>query len=249
VKILFVGNSQLGCLKLAFDETPDVLHGHEIHFQVFPGGEGPSFDLEGGKLVPIQEAVNPNFPPRVSPEEAAELPVDAYDVIVVSALGYVDGGFYYKNPATLQGQLHGYGPKTNDLSNRPLSAACYRSLISGCLRGQDGFKFLSRLRASFRSRIIVQPFPLMSEIVRDHPGWSLNRMYEDPIGAHRFITQARDEVLAAACDSVSAVLLPHPDASWKDQLFTPRELMGKGDGLHPLPPYGEMVLRQVVQAL
>jgi hypothetical protein len=249
VKVLFVGNSQLGCLKLALDETPDLLQGHEVHFQVFPGGEGPSFEMESGKLVPIKEAINPNFPPRVSPEEARDLPLDAYDAIVVSALGYVDGGFYYKNPATLQGQLHGYGPKKNELSNRPLSAACYRSLISGCLLSQHGFKFLSRLRENFGSRIIVQPFPLMSEIVKDHPDWPLNKMYEDPLGAHRFITQTRDEVLAAACDSASALLLAHPDENWKDRLFTPRELMGKGDGLHPLPAYGQKVLRQVAQVL
>lgn len=249
MRILFLGNSQLGCLKGAFDEDDTVLNKHEVYWYVTVGGDGPYLYIEGNKLKIIEDAINPEYPPRASPECSASIPVDYYDVVVISALGYVDGGYCCRSPAQREGLLFSCKPKANDISDRYLSEECYRSIIMNCLRMQPGFVFLSNIRKFFSGQVIVQPFPMISSSIKEHPGWPLNMMYDDPVGAHKFFSEIRNDFVAQACEEARAKLLPYPSIACEDGLFTKAEMMAAPDVLHPIPSYGRLVLQQILDVV
>ncbi len=210
MRILFAGNSHASCVKRAFDSRPEILAGHDVFFFVTTGGAGPSFKLQGDEIRVIGDPVT-----RTSSEEVKSLPLSSYDVVVLSALGYVDGGFCYNNVITKQGLLFAYKPKGNEITSRYISRKCYEKVVFSSLRKQNGVRFLSSLRAVFDGKIMVQPMPIMSEMVRDDPRWALNQMYGDPIGAHEFFCRTRDEFLKTVCGEVSAELLPYPVPEWR----------------------------------
>lgn len=246
MKILFVGNSQLACLKLAYDAEPGILADHSVHFYVFPGGLGPYFDIEEQRLRVLEKMVNPDFPPYDWPEGTREIPLSEFDVIVVSALGNLYGSFAYPGAIPRQGLLYEFGPKPNDVVQGFLSKACYLRVIDSVFRAHPGFIFVRKLRNGYRGRIIVQPFPLVSSMLFTHPQWIVNQLYDDVQAAHLFFCRTRDQVLAAASAEISADLLPYPDPAWEEGCFTPAELM-RADGAHAYPSYGRLVLEQVAR--
>jgi hypothetical protein len=250
MKILLVGNSQLACIKLAADKEPRIFGDHEVHFYVMPGAAGPAFDIEGGRLKVIDSAVAPQYPPVAHPRITKDMPVDSYDLIFVSALGHLDGGFRNRKPNYFvrQGVVAAFGPKPGD--SALISKKCYEALLPSYFEVyQYGFTFLRTLRKNFTSRIVLQPFPLMSEMVRDHPQWAMNELYDDPLAAHRFFLQLREDYLIKFCGELGVELLPYPDDSWRKALFTPKELMSDIDGLHPTPAYGRKVIQQLLGTL
>jgi hypothetical protein len=250
MNILIVGNSQLACLKKAHDANNEILGKlGNIRFYVTPGGTGPYLIVKNDFLELTKGGVNPKFPPRAYPENTPHIPLSHYDLVIVSALGYIDGGFYYPSPATRQGLLFKFGPKTNDITKRLLSAPCYKSVIEGTLLNQPGFKFLAELRKSFPGRILVQPFPLPSTQIREHPDWPLNKMYENPMGAHKFFCDARDRFMKSYCDNFNAELLPYPYIVSIGDYFTPSEFITQSDGLHPYDRYGKLVIEQIVNVV
>ncbi len=247
MKILVAGNSQAGALHgalkegLLADETvirPD--------FYVVPGGDGPRFELRERKLVVT--SFNEKYQPYMIPAGVRFRRVDEYDVIVVSALGYVDGGFLYHNLIPRQGYVAEYLPR-EDRPDRPLiSRACFADIVRSALMQQPGFVFLKMLCAEFSDRVLVQPFPYSSACLADREDWESRRYYHDFLGFNRFLFGLRDDALRDICADAGAGLLGPPDPSWSLDAFTPRDLM-KEDGLHPLPPYGAMVLRQITEHL
>lgn len=250
MNILIVGNSQLACLKKAHDANSGLLGNlGNIHFYVTPGGTGPYLTVKNDMFELTKGGVNPKFPPRAYPEDTPHIPLIYYDIVIVSALGYIDGGFYYPSPATRQGLLFEFGPKANGISNRLLSAACYRSVIEGTLLSQPGIKFLAELRNGFPGRILVQPFPLPSTQIRDHLDWPLNKMYENPLGAHKFFCDTRDMFMKSYCDNFNAELLPYPQIVSSGDYFTPSEFMAQSDGLHPYDRYGKLVIEQIINLI
>ncbi|MFN3628236.1 MAG: hypothetical protein ACK4S3_10220, partial [Parvibaculum sp.] len=92
MRLLVVGNSQAGVLKQAHDIDPKVL-GVSPFFYVVPGGTGPYLRVENDRLV-VTMSIDA-FPPRIDPPEA-NAPLSSFDAIVVSALGYADGGFQFR---------------------------------------------------------------------------------------------------------------------------------------------------------
>lgn len=243
MKILVAGNSQAGALHLALTggliTTTD---GVEIDFYVVPGGTGPTFAIDDGKLKVT--AFNEKFPPRMDPPDTAAKPITGYDAILVSALGYVDGGFAYQNPIVSQGLVAEFGPK----QDAPLvSQSCLEDVVSHGLFIQAGFVFLRNLCRDYSGRIIVQPFPNLSELLLSREDWTIRKSYEDHAGFSRFLSAARDRALRKWCDAWGAELLDHPDPAFVAAGFTPRHLMRDSDGLHPQPEYGAMVLRQLLK--
>ncbi|MEE9328342.1 MAG: hypothetical protein V3U71_13735 [Cocleimonas sp.] len=249
MKILFAGNSQTTCLKIAFDSNPETLDKHEVYFHVTPGATGPYFKIKDDQLSVIQGAINPNFPARLHPEGISTPPLSSFDVIIISALGYVDGGFLYQNTVMKQGVLHQFSPKKNDHTQRLLSKPCLKEIVFTLLSQQHGFQFLDELKNHFNKKIIVQPFPIISEIVKDHPDWLLNRLYNDPIGAHKFFQKTRDDYLDFACNKSNIKLLPYPVPEWKSSMFSPKDKMSLADGQHPTNEYGPMILEQIKNEL
>ena len=249
MKILFIGNSQLSCIKLAFDKDPGLFASHSVSFYVFPGGVGPHFEIENLKLRVLKWAINSDFPPYAWPPGAEHVPVDDYDLIVVSALGNIYGSFAYPSFIPRQGLLHSFDPKITLIVNRHLSASCFRRLIHSALDNQGGFKFLEQLKSIYSGQIIVQPFPLVSSMLASHPEWVLNQLYEKSLAAHQFFYRCRDEYLSHVCRHQNTHLLGYPITSWTKDYLTPEALMSQVDGLHPNPAYGRLVLEQVANVI
>lgn len=248
MRVLVAGNSQAGCLRLALAgglAAPDPAL--DLEFLVVPGGTGPYLAVEDGRLAVTLK--NERFPAYRFPPDAPDRPLADYDAVLVSALGYVDGGFAYENPVTAQGQLAEYGPKRMEPRRPLLSKSCYTEIVEHGLRSQRGFTFLRGLRAAFAGPVLVQPFPYPSDALAEREDWSLRQSHEDFLGAHRFLCRARDDRLAALCRALDVELLPCPDPAWQESCFTPRALMRDADCIHAEGAYGALVLRQVSQAL
>jgi hypothetical protein len=247
MNILVAGNSQVACLKSACRLFPEVTRGIAgFSFYCFPGGWGPSFVVEKGRLAIIEGSVNKDHPPFADPPETPDRPIDEFDVIVVSALGSIGGGFGYTYDLMWRGALYEFGPKHNPLTERPVSKSCYREMIRFELSRQHGFQFLRHLRKKYRGRIVVQPFPRISEVARERPDWCLNTIYEDAIGAHGFFSEIRDRFLEELCAELSIDLLPYPEDGWRNDHFTPAEFFEHTDGIHPGSQYGKLILEQIL---
>lgn len=248
MKVLVAGNSQAGALRLALREG--LLDGEQVirpDFYVVPGGTGPTFTLKDRKLVVT--GFNEKFPPYMDPPSVEDRVLDDYDAILVSALGYVDGGFLYENPIPRQGYVAEFLPREGRPERPLISRACLADIMRPALMRQAGFVFLQLLRREFKGRIMVQPFPYSSAYLAEREDWEIRRCYEDFIGFNRYLFELRDKALSEICTDLGVELLDPPDPSWSSEAFTPRALMRDSDGLHPLPTYGAMVLRQVTKQL
>lgn len=245
MKLLIAGNSQASCLKSALDAQPGLLEGIQPHFYVCPGGAGPFFDIQDDRLHVFPWGINEKAPPRQHPEGTAQMPLSSFDAIVVSSLGYVDGGFTYVNPITRQGLMHAFGPKPNEYTDRLISKEACRSIVSHMIGQHHGVNFLRKLRQSYGGPVIVVPYPMLSENIVSHEGWALARMYEDPAGANAFFSDARDECLAQLCTTLGARLLQRPAEALTEGRFTRSALMSNTDMLHPLHTYGRLVLQRL----
>lgn len=246
-QVLVIGNSQAGALKRAHDAAPERwrARGLALHFFVAPGGIGPDFHLTDGRLVPGE--VSPTHPPYDWPPGTRATPLAAFDAILVSALGYVDGGFAYRNPIPRCGILPEFGPLGQSAARMPVSDRCFTEMMAALFERQPGIRTLRRLCAGSAVPVHVQPFPALSEAVAGHPDWGLAAMYRDPVAAHRFMLAAREGVLAAIAAETGARLLPDP-APRTPEGFTPRALM-REDGVHQADAYGARVLDRLAAAL
>lgn len=241
MRLLVLGNSQAGALFSAYADRQ--LANIKIDFLVIPGGTGPTLTIRDGRPVPTRFV--PEYPPYYSDSYVKSTVVSDYDAILISALGYVEGGFAFRNPISLQGLVAEFGPRKNDLAERLVSIAVLREIVWNGLKLQHGFTFLNELRACYSRRIIVQPFPLPSDAVRDRTDWNLAVCYEDPVAAHTQICSFRDDAVKALCLTAGAELLDLPDPSWRRSGFTPRALMRERDGIHMEKSYGHLVLDQI----
>lgn len=249
MKILIVGNSQVAPLKAAHNRFPAVLGRlGEVRFYSIPGGSGPAFLIENGRLRVPEKAINPKYPPFADPADTIDLPLDYYDGLVVSALGHIGGSFLWPSEMFQRGVLYDFAPHKMDADSKPLSRACYREIIRAEMAEQTGIRFLAKLRGAYAGRILVQPFPRVSSAARDRDDWSLREIYQDPVGAHRFFSETRDEFLAELCADLGAELLPYPAKTLREDHLTPMEYVEHIDGLHPNKEYGRMVLENIVQA-
>lgn len=247
MEILVAGNSQAVGLKWAYEANPHLLGSRvRLSFYVTPGGHGPYFDIRSGQL---QVATDCPFPAFAVPQETPGRPIDSYDAVVVSALGYVDGGYHYSTNLYQHGLLFGFDPKPNDLVERLISRACFTRSLLAALDSLPGSRFLHDLRRSYRGPVLVQPFPLLSEAVKEHDGWPLRRMYKDYLGMHRFLCQQTGRYLEALCHETETTLLPYPNQNWVEAQFTPREYMDPNDGFHGYSAYGALVFEQVARHL
>jgi len=244
VKILLAGNSQAGALKMAYDANPDILgKSAKLYFFVIPGGHGPYLTVKDDRLV--VEMVIKDCPPYAAPAETPDMAVSSFDAVLISALGYVDGGFRFDNPITKLAALAEFQPIGEAESADLVSDRCYREMILQSLRGHHGFRFAKTLRENYSGRIIVQPFPYSSSEMLSHEDWGLRKRYADYVGAHRFFATEKDIALRKLSSELSFELLDYPSNEWGKDFLTPQNLMRSSDCLHPTPEYGEKVLRQI----
>ena len=253
MNILIAGNSQAGCLKRALDSSSEdrYLRLQNADWLVVPGGYGPNLKLNCDQIEVT--SFDPRFPPRYHPSiQMMENSVNHYDVIVVSALGYTDGGFFYDNPITSDVSVHHASLRLRKkiINSVPISRACFYEIASNKFcPGMPGFNFLRQLRSVFRGKVIVQPFPLLSEQIRDRTDWSLAKIYDNPDAANKLMLNIKDEFLANICSELQCTLLPYPSLEWRSIGFTPAEYIKPSDCLHPTDSYGALVLAQIENIL
>ena len=248
-KLLVVGNSQAGPLKRAMDLWPQRFdHFASVSFFVTPGGCGPYVAVENGKMRAT--FVMKDLPPYWHPEEAATTPVSSYDAVLVSGLGYFDGGHAYINRASSLGLIHEFEPIPPPTREQPLvSKGCYFRMMQAVLSEHHGFQFARGLRSCFGGSIFVQPFPLHSDRFLEIEAWKLRDLYRKPLEMYRFLVNARDKILSDFCAQIGASLLSFPDPAWVQSGFTPRTFMPSKDDLHPGADYGALVLDQLQRAV
>jgi hypothetical protein len=248
MKILFIGNSQLSCVKLAYDKYGFNSAVHIIHFYIMPGGWGPSFIVENGFLKVNPIAALKEFPPSYSPDTVPLTKIDSYDLIFICALGHYDGGFKYINDSSFiaQGVVPELGLNSLDSRYSMVSKSCIFEMMN-CffMEYQFGFKFIQHLRSFYSGEILLQPFPLLSEIMLPNKDWLINKIYSNPIDAHLFFLSIKDRLIADFCKKFNISLLDYPVAEWRAAGFTPASYMSEIDGIHPTAEYGKMVLDQV----
>lgn len=247
MRLLVVGNSQAGALKRAHDAAPGRYRdaGLDLAFFVVPGGIGPDVAVVDGCLA--VGAVSPTHPPYEWPPGTRQTPLRAFDAVLVSALGYIDGGHAYRNPIPRCGILPEFGPEGQAAKRMPVSDSCFAEMMAALLEQQPGIRSLRRLCAGFAGPVLVQRFPALSEAVAEHPDWGLRQMYRDPLAAHRFLLKTCEAALAALAAETGARLVPDPIARTADG-FTPRALM-REDGVHQAETYGAAILDELAAFL
>lgn len=244
IRLLVAGNSQAGSLYEAIASRQFLPgDGLSVSWFIVPGGMGPALDVVDNRLVVLGH--DERYPPRILPPETAQARLDSFDVVFVSALGFVDGGFAFASPIVWQGGVAEYGVRNNPKITRLVSQAVMREVVADSLSRHDGFVFLHKLRANYRGRIIVQPFPQLSDAVAERNDWEIGRSYEDALGFSAFLGKCRDGYLEATCRELGVDLLDYPDPAFRTAGFTPRRLMRESDGCHCTGEYGAMVWRQV----
>lgn len=247
MKVLIAGNSQVGPLKVAHSAgSYDPSSGIVFEFYAVPGALGPSFDICDDRLKPIK--FNAEYPPYATPA-AKETPLSTYDAVVVSALGYVDGGFAYWNDISLQSVVAEFKPHRVTATSPLVAQSCFKEILAFGLERHEGVQFLRKLSKSYSGRILVQPFPYASDALIDHAGWHVRSRYVDVLGFNRFLNDARDEIIQSICDETGAKMLPRPMLSAREAAFTPAHLMSERDCLHPTEEYGAHVLEIIRKAL
>jgi hypothetical protein len=178
--------------------------------------------------------------------------VNEYDLIVVSALGYIDGGFYYSNPISTLTNIAPAGLEVCNKSANPalVSKNCFYQIAAAMFcPGMIGFRFVRQLRDVYGGDILVQPFPMLSEDILNREDWHLTKIYKNTFAANKFMLKIKDEFLLNFCAELHCSLLPYPDSKWRDIGFTPREYMSDHDCLHPTNSYGALVLAQIEDQL
>lgn len=249
MKILFIGNSQLSCVKLAYDKYGFNCVDNEIHFYIIPGGWGPSFIIENGLLKVNPVAALKEFPPFYYPDVVPSTHLDSYDLILISALGYYDGGFKHVNDSSFlaQGAVLELGLNDFDVGHPVVSKSCAFEMMNGFfMEYQLGFKFIKHLKSSYSGQILLQPFPLLSDIVLKDKGWLINKFYSSPTDANLFFLSIKDRLLDDFCKTFNITLLDYPKSEWRVSGFTPSTYMSDVDGIHPTVEYGNLILDQVL---
>lgn len=248
MQVLIVGNSQASMLKQAHSSGLVATGSRlSLNFFVIPGGHGPYLTVRDDRMVVFGS--NPDYPPYADPEDTPDRPLSGFDAVVVSALGYVDGGFAFNNPITTLATMPEFAPSPEATARELVSAACYRALVHSRLASHYGVRFLRELCDAFRGPVLVQPFPYASAALAEREDWRLRKDYDDYLGAHQIFATAKDAALASICDEAGARLLDYPDPEWRERAMTPAHLMRPGDCIHPTQEHGAMVLRQIVEAL
>lgn len=244
MKILVVGNSQVAPLQHAHWGNPTCLSSFgEVSFLAINGGNGPLFCIKADCIA--VDSANPSLQPFVSEPEVLERPISFYDVIIVCALGFIDGGVHYINQSlTRRAKIFEFGCRENDLADQLVSKDCYEQLLVDSLTSQPGFRFAQQLRACFGGKIILQPFPLLSVAIKADPQWPLNQIYASPLQAHNFFQSTRDQFLYNFC-ARSIELLPYVCDEWRRDYFTPENLMREGEGVHMNVAHAGLVLEQL----
>lgn len=164
LKVLVAGNSQASVLRAAARMIENPATQPWPHFYVVPGGLGPHLAVAQDGVLEVT-AISPKAPPYFHPVDVEHARLLDYDAIVVSALGFVDGGFAFHNSIIAQGLVAEFQPRDSAPPWHLISQATQREVVRSGFERQDGFRFLRGLREAFDGPVLVQPFPYLSDVM------------------------------------------------------------------------------------
>lgn len=239
-KFLILGNSQAGALKSNSDTYPSPLGDHvDLFFSATASGIGPLNTVQGDRLH-IEKGARTFHMNFFVPPQTPDMALNEFDDIMIGAIGYVDGGFSYKNDIPVLGALWPYRP----LFDAPLvSADCYEPCVIATLETHPGIKLARALRPAFRGRIFIQPFPYPAAWMADREDWIIRRSYGDPLGFHAALINIRNRFLARLAVDIDAQLVPVP--AMATPYFSDSDLMLGSDGIHGNGHYGGRIFKEV----
>lgn len=246
MKILVIGNSQAACLYSAFNSPHSSISLlKDADWIIAPSGQGPSIILENG--CARASSLDQSLRLRMHPSDSVlKKQVYNYDLIIVSALGWFDGGHQWSTSIT---HGHTHLPSTFRLCNNRefnvISHRCFQEVIFARLSQMPGFRFLNQIKEIFKGKIIVQPFPLISSGILERHDWKLSSTYEDPVGTYHYFLDLKDRYLVKVCEPDNCFLLGYPDSSWRKSGFTPEQFIRDPTFLHPSVEYYRLVLNQL----
>ena len=245
-------------IKIALDNNKQISKIHNIAFCVMPGGWGPFLNIKNNTLSPVKKQEVKDFPTQFYPNKSYAQDLRNFDLIVVGALGYLDGGFkYYATHSPLASGALAEGipkfdTKITDIFNKVLdlpliSKDVYAEIIKNFfLTKHGGFKFIKDLKKNFLKKIILIRCPKIADFIKNRDDWLLNKIYEKPLLAHEFFEKERNKFLENFASENDIELLKYPKEINSSLLFTPNHLMNQKDGLHFNEIYGEYLLRQIL---
>lgn len=246
MKVLITGNSQAGALRKAARENGPP-PGVSLSFYVTPGGTGPYFDITpDGRLE--ENSPTRKGEPFCDPPGTEDIPIAQYDAIVISALGFVDGGVKFRGPFADGPFVAEFAPANLGSGDQLVSMACFKEVHQATVLGA-AFNFAAQLRKHYAGMVLVQPMPYPSAESRQSPTWATGQRYQDADGFHSFLTRMTDSLLEDFCATHALTLLPRPSVAIVPGPFTSMDHMREQDGVHPNARYGQLVLDQIAAAV
>lgn len=244
MKTLVIGNSQVGALRMAADAHA---RGAEFDFLSLPGGKGPKLVFDGSRVVPPKGAEMIKAHPEAL---ASGVNLAGYGALVFSALGL--SAPRAVNAQHLLNRFRVAGFATSAPEVPVVSSAFMAEMIAAALARMPATQSLRGLAARFDGPVLVQPFPVPNELLRDRDpeDTALPGDYGDALGAFQswyYTTQwqAMSALVAGCGDHVR--LLDYPEADWLAAGFTPAQFAQGRDCWHMNANYGARVLDQALE--
>lgn len=238
-KILVIGNSHAACLKRAHEL---ISVNYSISFAVMSGGTGPYFCVDEEKKLSVLHEYGEE--PYYTPDDAACLPLDSYDVIVFSALGRVFGGIGAREPVIESCQVEEFGLKALSKDGNLVSKACFKDCLVDWLNDLPITHLVKQVAALSDNIIYIQPYPYFSDEVLHHPEFILSKMYQRPAEIYSCIQNTKNEWLRDLCGQVGAELIEYPRDATVGQ-FVKSNFVKSKDLIHPTDHYGRLVLQDL----
>jgi hypothetical protein len=249
MNILFLGNSLLVNIYLAYQENNSIFGaGAKCSFGIDIGGWAPGFKLIDDKLIPSEREDKSKYPDIFYPDDLLNTDLNAFDAIVVVALGSIGGGLEELMSgyvSTTVGKVCNFKPKNTEISLPSLAEQEFIDMFNNYLGAQDGIKLLD-LIAKFTSKKIIVEQPFHSIKIIEHPNWSLNKIYTDPVAAYKWITKLRNDFLSKKCVDLDLVLV---SSLFGNIGFTPFEYINNSDLFHPNENYSKLLIHEISNSL
>lgn len=247
MKILVVGNSNVGTLVRAYSSVQND-KGHEFCFFSVPGGTGPALRFRENVLELIPGSEHAVHKAYSFPAGGFNGEYKKYDVIVVSALGYICGGYSYdysimtRNYTILDEVIEGFHTRFVSLDEQ-------KFLFYKFLERQSGFRFLrDLLQSDYSGKIIIQKFPRLSEACINNSSWKPSlRIKNIDVMYSRYLNWL-DEYIAGYSKYGHFKLLDDPVIDYVNGVFTPIGLM-ESDGAHANLIYGKIIFEQIFKEI
>lgn len=244
MKVLIVGNSNVGTLIRGYKEYnfTDMI---DFTFYSVPGGTGPALRFEGELLKLIPGSENAKYRAYSYPIDSYLGDYQSYDAILVSALGYICGGYGYdKSILSRNYSINDQLKEGVDL--RFVSLEEQKFIFWEFLNKQHGFIFLKDLLVSdYKGKVFVQKFPNLSESCLDNNSWKPSQLIENIGDTYGRYLAWLDEYFELYSKYGDFTILYASSVNYIKKFFTPRHLM-EVDGSHGNFEYGRIILEDFI---